>query len=107
METNSYETEILTKAFCDDVYIELTDMRLRLLAMNDEFALTYGEDSEPFRTYTRHLHELADQIGWRLEILSHACPYTWVGSREKVETGVSVPQGVTTVPEFSGGYVGG
>jgi hypothetical protein len=108
MEQLDYEKKELTKAFCDDVYTELTDMRLRLHAMNDEFALTYGEDSEPYRTYKRHIVELADQIGWRLEILSHACPYNWAGSREKVETVVSVrPPDVTAGPEFSGGYVGG
>jgi hypothetical protein len=108
METNRYEQEILTKSFCDDVYTELTEMRLRLLAVNDELALTYGEDSDPYRTYRRHIQELADQIGWRLEILSHACPYNWAGSREKVETVVSVnPPDMTKEPEFSGGYLGG
>jgi hypothetical protein len=107
MESNKYEKEILTKSFCDDVYAELTGMRLRLLTMNDELALTYGEDSEPYRNYKRHIQELADQIGWRLEILSHACPHDWAGSREKVESVVSVQPGVTTGPDFSGGYVGG
>ena len=102
------EKEILTKAFCDDVYTELTDMQLRLINMNDELAMTYGEESEPYRTYKRHLMELADQIGWRLEILSHACPYNWAGSREKVETVVSVvsPE-FSEGPDFSGGYIGG
>jgi len=108
MESDRYEQEILTKGFCDDVYTELTEMRLRLLTMNDELALTYGEDSDPYRTYKRHIQELADQIGWRLEILSHACPYNWAGSREKVETVVSVNQpDVTAGPDFSGGYLGG
>jgi len=108
METDRYEQEILTKSFCDDVYLELTGMRLRLLTMNDELALTYGDDSEPYKSYKRHIVELADQIGWRLEILSHSCPFDWAGSREKVETVVSVGQtDAVTGPEFSGGYVGG
>jgi len=108
MEGDRYEKDILTKSFCDDVYFEFTEMRLRLLTMNDELALTYGEDSDPYRTYKRHIQELADQFGWRLEILSHACPYTWAGSREKVETVVSVGQSdVPTGPDFSGGYLGG
>jgi hypothetical protein len=108
MERVENEKEILTKAFCDDVYTELTEMRLRLLTMNDELAITYGEDSEPYRNYKRHVLELADQIGWRLEILSHACPYDWAGSREKVETVVSVrPPDVSAGSDFSGGYLGG
>lgn len=108
MELEQYEKKILTKSFCDDVYFELTEMRLRLLTMNDELALTYGADSEPYKTYKRHIVELADQIEWRLEILSHACPFDWAGSREKVETVVSVGQTeAATGPDFSGGYVGG
>jgi hypothetical protein len=108
MERVEYEKERVTKSFCDDVYTELTDMRLRLFTMIDELALTYGEESDPYRTYKRHIQELADQIGWRLEILSHACPYDWAGSREKVETVVSVrPPDVSGGPDFSGGYLGG
>ena len=108
MEIDKQEKEILTRSFCDDVYVELTEMRLRLLTMNIELALTYGEDSDPYRTYKRHIQELDDQIGWRLEILSHACPYTWAGSREKVETEVSVGEtDLTKGPDFSGGYLGG
>jgi len=108
MERVEYEKGILTKAFCDDVYTELTGMEMNILAMKDELGLTYGEESEPFKTYQRHLVELADQIEWKLQILSHACPYDWKGSQEKVESVVSVrsPE-ATTGPEFSGGYVGG
>jgi len=108
MGTADYEKKILTKSFCDDVYVELTAMGLKILTMKDELAMTYGEESEPFKTYQRHLVELADQIEWRLQILSHACPSDWKGSQEKVESVVSVraPE-ATTGPEFSGGYLGG
>lgn len=102
------DKQIMTKAFCDDVYGELTGMRMKLLTMKDELGMAYGEESEPFHAFKRHLVELADQIGWRLEILSHACPYDWKGSLEKVESIVSVMQPeVTPGPEFSGGYLGG
>ncbi len=100
--------DITVKAFCDDVYTELAGMKMKLLAMIDELAMTYGEDSQPFKNYERHLNELADQIDWKLQILSHACPYDWKGSVEKVETIVSVREpDVATAPDFSGGYIGG
>ncbi len=63
MESDRYEKDILTKSFCDDVYFELTEMRLRLLTMNDELALTYGEDSDPYKTYKRHIRSLPIRLG--------------------------------------------
>ena len=102
------EKDTMTKAFCDDVFTELEGIRLRIMTMKDELEFTYGKESEPFRNYDRHLVELADQIEWKLQILSHACPYDWKGSVEKVEVDVSVQElEVPTGPEFSGGYVGG
>ncbi len=96
------------KSFCDEVYTELTDMRMKLMTMNDELSVNYGDETPPYDTFRRHLVELADQIEWRLQILSHACPYDWKGSKEKVESVVSVPQAEKTgEPEFSGGYLGG
>jgi hypothetical protein len=97
-----------TKAFCNDVYSELESIRLRIEAVKNELAMTYGEQSEPFKSYERHLVELSDAIGWKLQILSHSCPYDWKGSVENVDTVVSIPDpGVAASPEFSGGYVGG
>ena len=99
-----------TKAFCDDVYSELTAMQLRIGALSGELAMAYGETSEPYNTYKRHLLELSDMITWKLQILSHSCSYDWKGSVENVATGVSVPDQrpeATKGPDFSGGYVGG
>ena len=99
------ETEV--RSFCDEVYTELAGMRMKILAMNDELSVNYGENT-PYTAFKRHLVELADQIEWKLQILSHACPYEWKGSTEKVESIVSVQQpDIATGPEFSGGYVGG
>lgn len=95
------------QSFCDEVYAELAGMRMRILSLSDELSVTYGDDSKPLNTFKRHLTELADQIDWKLQILSHACPYEWKGSQEKVESVVSVRQPDTTGPEFSGGYLGG
>jgi hypothetical protein len=95
------------KSVCDDVYVELETMRMKILMMNDELAMTYGDDVEPLKMFKRHLSELADQIEWKLQILSHACPYDWKGSRETVENIVSVEPETVEGPDFSGGYLGG
>lgn len=100
--------DISVKAFCDDVYKELAGMRMKLLTMIDELSISYGDEAQPFKSYHRHLTELAEQIEWRLQILSHACPYEWKGSAEKVESTVSVREpDVRAGPDFSGGYIGG
>lgn len=102
------EEKETVKRFCDDVYTELTGMRMRILVMVNEMQMEYGEELEPLKSYKSHLLQLADQIEWRVQILSHACPYDWKGSREKVESTVSVPETDTrSGPDFSGGYVGG
>ena len=96
------------KSFCDEVYTELEGMKMKIVAMNEELSMAYGDDSEPNHMFKRHLGELADQIEWKLQILSHACPYDWKGSKGDVENTVSVRQQETVEgPDFSGGYVGG
>lgn len=96
------------RSFCDEVYTELAGMRMKLLAMTDELSVNYGDDTVPYNTFKRHLLELAEQLEWKLQILSHACPFEWKGSKEKVESIVSVRQPEpATGPDFSGGYVGG
>lgn len=100
--------ETMVASFCDEVYTELAGMRMKILTMTDELSTTYGEETAPFNTFKRHLGELADQIEWKLQILSHACPYEWKGSKEKVESTVSVREpDIAQGPDFSGGYVGG
>lgn len=100
--------ETMVKSFCDEVYTELSGMRLKIMAMNDELSVNYGDETVPYNTFKRHLNELAEQIEWKLQILSHACPFEWKGSKEKVESVVSVRQPeATTGPDFSGGYLGG
>jgi hypothetical protein len=96
------------QTFCDDVYTELAGMRMKLIAVTDELSLNYGDDTVPFTTFKRHLIELAEQIEWKLQILSHACPFDWKGSKETVESVVSVRQtDPASGPDFSGGYLGG
>jgi hypothetical protein len=96
------------KSFCDVVYTELAGMKMKILALSDDLSMAYGDDSEPNLMFKRRLGELADQIEWKLQILSHACPYDWKGSKEAIESIVSVRQTETVEgPDFSGGYLGG
>jgi hypothetical protein len=100
--------EIDVKIFCDTVYTELSGMKKRIDQMRADLARIYGEKTALFEKFDRHLGELGGQIEWKLEILSHACPYDWKGSVEFAENVVSVPQSETAMgPDFSGGYVGG
>ena len=97
----------IKKNYCDDVFTGLSAAKNGIVEMKNNLAGVYDTESELFRTYERHLSELIEQIDWKLQILSHACPYDWKGSSE-YEEGVSVgPTGTAAMPEFSGGYVGG
>jgi hypothetical protein len=95
-------------SFCDEVYTELAGMRMKIITMSEDLSAAYGDDSLPLNMFKRHLSELSDQIEWKLQILSHVCPYDWKGSKEEVESTVSVRQTETIAgPDFSGGYLGG
>lgn len=98
----------IKKNYCNDVYSELSDMRTRIMAMQDSLNRMYEPQNDLVRTFGRHLRELADQIDWKLQILSHACPYDWKGSSDYEDNIVSVgPSSNAPVTEFSGGYLGG
>ncbi len=97
----------MKKGICDEMYTELEGMKERIEALTDKLARTYKVEKELSALYTRHLHELADQIEWKLQILSHACPYDWKGSEEFEENTVSVGPAETFETDFSGGYIGG
>jgi hypothetical protein len=100
----------IKKGFCDEVFTELSGMKERIMDIRDDLARTYGEETGLLGMYERHLRELADQIDWKLQILSHACPFDWKGSAEAeyVENAVSVgPADTSPETDFSGGYLGG
>jgi hypothetical protein len=97
----------INKGVCDEVYAELSGMKNRIVAMQDKLARTYNEENDVFKKYQRHLCELTDQIEWKLQILSHACPHDWKGSEEYEDNSVSVGAAETFPTDFSGGYVGG
>jgi len=96
-----------SKVFCDEVYTQLTDMKEKIMRLQKQSAAkSPGKDIEG-GLFSRHLCELADQIDWKLQILSHSCPVDWKGATDYEETAqvdVAVESGDL---EFSPGYVGG
>ncbi len=99
----------IKKGLCDDVYTELAGMKQKIVALQNKLARSYKAEDDILGLCDRHLHELVDQIEWKLQILSHACPYDWKGSAEVEyqENTVSVGPAETFETDFSGGYVGG
>ena len=97
----------IKKDYCNEVFTKLSGMRDRLVRMRADAARTYAGEARLFGLFDRHLGELVDQIEWKLQILSHACPYDWKGSADYEENPVSVGQVEKTTTDFSGGYLGG
>jgi hypothetical protein len=100
--------DIKTASYCDEVLAELAYMIQNINDLRGEVKRVYGPDSEVSRAHEKHLGELSEYIDWKLQILTTACPFTWKGMGEGVESVVSVQQPeVAASPDFSGGYVGG
>lgn len=95
-----------SKAFCDEVFTELTKMKAKLLELSDRSTagrMQYDIDGGKFG---RQLTELADHIEWRLQILSHSCPFDWQGSAD-YEGPVEIEAEKAKDIEFAPGYIGG
>ncbi|HSQ78093.1 MAG TPA: hypothetical protein VLN91_04305 [Nitrospirota bacterium] len=99
----------IKKGVCDNMFGGLSDVKKRIEALRDDLARTYKTEDNLSVLYERHLGELIEQIDWKLQILSHACPYDWKGSAEAEYTDntVSVGPADTSIPDFAGGYLGG
>lgn len=98
----------IKKGYCDDVYAGLSELKTRIMAMRENLERTYGAESAVFGTFDRHLGELVEQIDWKIQILSHACPTDWKGSDEYNDNTVSVgPTDHATANSLAGGYLGG
>ncbi len=94
-----------SKNFCDEVYAELTDMKKKLIGLkNRSMAKSPGQDLDG-GMFGRQLDELADQIDWRLQILSHSCSHSWTGSADY--EGAEVDAVSVKDVNFSPGYLGG
>ncbi len=96
-----------SKGFCDEVYAQLTDMKNKIVKLQERsVAKSPGKDLEG-GMFTRHLCELADQIDWKLQILAHSCPVDWEGAAEYEETAQVNTAVKSGDVDFSPGYIGG
>jgi len=96
-----------SKGFCDEVYTQLADMKEKIIKLKDRsVAKSPGKDIDG-GMFARHLSELADQIDWKLQILSHSCPVDWKGSTDYEEVAQVNTIEISEDIEFSPGYVGG
>ncbi len=96
-----------SKVFCDEVYTKLADMKRQLIELKGRsVAKSPGLDIEG-GMFGRHLGELAEQIEWKLQILSHSCPVDWKGSVDYEEIAEVDTMEKSRDGEFSPGYVGG
>jgi hypothetical protein len=95
------------KRFCDEVYAELTDIKKKIMKLKDRSgAKSPGTDIDG-GMFGRQLAELADQIDWKLQILSHSCTVDWKGAVDFEETAQVNTMERFGEGEFSPGYVGG
>jgi hypothetical protein len=99
---------IKVNSYCDEVNEQLMRMKESIHELQDDAKKTYGVDSVRAKTYDQHLHELADMIEWKLQLLMKACPFEWAGTDREFERVAGVgPSDEITKSEFSPGYVGG
>lgn len=96
-----------SKGFCDEVYTRLTDMKKQLIELRDRSVAKSPGIGIEGGMFGRHLGELADQIDWKLQILSHSCTIDWKGSAEYEEIAEVNTMVKSADAEFSPGYLGG
>jgi hypothetical protein len=102
--------KMISKNICGETYFGLADVKDKIVALRDHLVRDYAGEGKILGVYERHLSELADQIDWKLQIMSHSCSYDWKGSEEYDEHGnniVSVGPAEKTEEDFSPGYLGG
>ncbi len=94
------------EAFCDEAYVELSNMKRKLMELQNRTRVV-GPESDVVKTFRRHLNEMAEEIDWKLQILSHSCPYTWEGSADFEDLVQVSAERAPDSESFSGGYLGG
>jgi len=97
-----------SKDFCDEVYTRLSDMKDEIIELSERSSAEGSVSDIDGGRFERHLTELADEIDWKLQILSHSCSYDWKGAFG-YETDAQVNE-MGRSPDsdtFSGGYIGG
>ena len=91
--------------FCDEVYTQLSDIKKKIVELERRSSAGRMLNDIDGGKFVRQLGELADQIDWRLQILSHSCSHNWAGSIDY--EGAQVEALKLKDEEFSPGYVGG
>ncbi len=96
-----------SNGFCDEVYAELAGMKEKIIKLRDRSAAKSPGTDIDGGLFRRHLGELADQIDWKLQILSHSCSVDWKGSMDYEETAQVNTMEKSEDVDFSPGYIGG
>jgi hypothetical protein len=97
-----------SREFCDEVYTQLTRMREKIIELKGRSSAGRPISDIDGGKFGRQLTELADVIDWKLQILSHSCPYDWRGASDyESEAQVNEMGRAPDSDKFSGGYVGG
>ncbi len=94
-----------SKGFCDEVFTQLIDMKKKILELKNRSSAGGMQKDNDGGKFGRHLGELADEIDWRLQILSHSCSHDWAGSVDY--EGAQVEAEKSKDVDFSPGYLGG
>ncbi len=96
-----------SKGFCDEVYVQLTEMKDRITELKNRSVAKSPGDDLYGGMFGRHLAELADQIEWKLQILAHSCTVDWKGAMDYEEAAQVSTIDKSGDIDFSPGYVGG
>lgn len=91
--------------FCDEVFAELTKIKDKIVQLKDRSTAGAVQQDIDGGKFARQLAELADQIDWKIQILSHSCPYVWRGSDDY--EGAEIEAEIAKDIEFAPGYIGG
>ena len=94
-----------SEAFCNDVFTQLSDIKKKIVALEKRSSAGGILNDIDGGKFVRQLSELAEQIDWRLQILSHSCSHDWAGSADF--EGAEVDAETARDGEFSPGYLGG
>ncbi len=94
-----------TEGFCNDVYTQLSDIKEKIIALEKRSSAGGMLGDIDGGKFARQLAELAEQIDWRLQILSHSCSHNWTGSADY--EGAEVDAASVKDVNFSPGYLGG
>jgi hypothetical protein len=94
-----------SEAFCNDVFTQLSDIKEKIVALEKRSKAGGMLNDIDGGKFVRQLAELAEQIDWRLQILSHSCSHNWAGSVDYEGAGVDARTEKDI--DISPGYLGG